>query len=98
MMLLEDGCCEGPGDRRLPVTFQKRQVCDQRQDSGAWVGWEGVAAIRGGEQSWRQGRLKRHLFPPSLFAFFPLWLCLAHSFIQKTLSGDGPDNQDMLRQ
>lgn len=60
-------------------------------------GCGGVAAIRGVEQS-KTGEAEEASIPSLLFAFFPLWLCLAHSFIQKTLSGDRPDNQDTLRQ
>ena len=96
MMLLEDGCCEAPGDRRLPVTFQKRQVCNQRQDSGGWGGVGGSGCYQSGWAVLATGEAEEASIP-SLPLCLLSTLALAHSFIQKTLSSDGPDNQDTLR-
>lgn len=63
------------------MTFQKRQVCDQRQDSGHGWGGEGVAAIRGVEQSWRQEAEEGiYSLPPSLPSFHSGFVWLIHSF------------------
>ena len=81
---------------RLRSSRRDRCVTNGRGPGVGWAGRErplseGVSSLGDG------GSRGGHLLPPSLFACFPLWLCLAHPFTQKTPSGDGTDNQDTLR-